>query len=210
MRLDSDPALRQKAHQYFMARKTTLLPSPLQTKAVGYVDDVIAARLAGIRQGDGPFGTGSFANTEADGEIDPRCNERPTRRSAVSFGRSVAYVGPIYPVVVALSKMTKTQILNELAITNTCPLILTGVRCEDNNFINEIVQQAAFMPRRLVLTGEAEVVIRPPMKRIVTNLWYVDAPILMGLPLESMGALILRRFARGERLDYDIVKGNVA
>lgn len=113
---------------------------------------------------------------------------------------------PIYPVVVPFGKLTQGQLRNELSITNACPLVLTGVECEDNAFLNEIASEAVFLPRRLIVTGNSMVVVRSPLKRIQTNLWSTDSTVLMSLPMESLGALLLRRYARGERLDTPIVR----
>lgn len=118
--------------------------------------------------------------------------------------------GPIYPVVHELRKMTRAQVMHELAITNACPLVLTSVQCEDNAYINELAKEAQLMPRRLVFTGDPAVVIRHPLARIQSHLWDADRTVLVGLPLENLGALLLRRFARGERLDAEIVRGGGA
>lgn len=115
---------------------------------------------------------------------------------------------PIHPVVLPVRKLTRGQLTNELTSTNVCPLILTGVQCEDNNYINEIAAEAMLYPRRLLFTGDSKVVIRQPLRRIETNVWCVDDVKLMSLPMESLGALILRRHARHERLDAEIIKGN--
>lgn len=115
---------------------------------------------------------------------------------------------PIYPVVMPLRKLTKGQLMNELSLTNVCPLILTGVQPEDNAYLNEIAREAILYPRKLLLTGDPTVVIRYPMERIQTSIWNMDEAVLMGLPMESLGALMLRRHARSERLDAEITKGS--
>jgi hypothetical protein len=117
---------------------------------------------------------------------------------------------PIYPVIHPLRKLTKAALLDEMASTNVSPLVLTGVQCEDNSYVNEIARDAWTLPRRVIFTGDPAVVIRAPLERIRTNLWVEDAEKLAVLPMESLGALLLRRHARGERLDTDIVKGNVS
>lgn len=115
---------------------------------------------------------------------------------------------PIYPVVHPLSKMTMGKLRDELSLTNVCPLILTGVQPSDTSFLYDIASEARMLPRRLLLTGDPSVPIRKPLQRIQTEIWDFDDLKLAGLPMESLGALLLRRFARGEKLDADIVKGN--
>lgn len=115
---------------------------------------------------------------------------------------------PIYPVVIPLRKLTKNTLLAELATTNVCPLVLTGVQCEDNAYVNEIALEARLLPRRVIFTGDHRVVVRAPLARISTMVSVEDEIALAGLPLESLGALLLRRYARGERLNSEIVKGN--
>lgn len=115
---------------------------------------------------------------------------------------------PIHPVVLPFRKLTRGQLMQELTSTNVCPLILTGVKCEDNDYLNEVAVEAYMSPRRLLLTGDEKVVIRQPLQRIQTSIWSVNDVTLMSLPMESMGALMLRRHARGERLDSEITKGS--
>ena len=115
---------------------------------------------------------------------------------------------PIYPVVLPVRRLSTAQILEELGMTNVCPLVLTGVQTSDNALINEIAAEALLRPRRLVFTGDPAVVIRKPLERIKSDIWSVDELQLAGLPMETLGALLVRRFARGEKLDAEIVRGS--
>ncbi len=114
---------------------------------------------------------------------------------------------PIYPVVHPLRSKTKASILEDLTLTNVCPLVLTGVQCSDNDYMFELAREARTLPRRLLFTGEAEVVIRTPLQKITTAFWDTDALTLAGLPMESLGALLVRRFGRHEMLNAEITKG---
>jgi hypothetical protein len=127
---------------------------------------------------------------------------------AMSLAILTRMASPIYPVVHPVRKLTKGQVIDELSITNVCPLVLTGVQTSDNSYINELAREARTLPRRLLFTGDPSVVIREPLQRIQSNIWTMDELDMVGLPLETLGALLLRRFARGERLDANIVRGN--
>lgn len=114
---------------------------------------------------------------------------------------------PIYPVVKPLRSMTRAVILAELGLTNVCPLVLTNVQTEDNEYMFELAREARTLPRRLIFTGAAEVVVREPLLRLTTGLWDVDELAFAALPMEALGALLLRRFARYEPLHSEITKG---
>jgi hypothetical protein len=115
--------------------------------------------------------------------------------------------GPIYPVVQPLRSKSKIAVLEDLSITNACPLVLTNVQCDDNDYMFELAREARTLPRRLLFTGDPLVVVRAPLQRITTGFWDVDDLSLAALPMESLGALLVRRFGRNERLDAEITKG---
>jgi hypothetical protein len=117
---------------------------------------------------------------------------------------------PIYSMVKPFNSMTQLQVMKELALTNVAPLVLTGLQTENQRDVEEMAREARLMPRRLILTGDPNLVIRTPLTRIQTTLWEVDELKLAGLPMESLGALLLRRYARNERLDTPLVRGNHA
>ncbi len=116
--------------------------------------------------------------------------------------------GPIYPVVQPLRSKSKGLILEDLSLTNACPLVLTNVQCSDNDYMFDLAREARTLPRRLLFTGEAEVVVRSPLQRLTTGFWDVDPLTLAALPMESLGALLVRRFGRHEMLNAEITKGN--
>lgn len=113
---------------------------------------------------------------------------------------------PIFPVVVPFHKMSNTLILEELSLTNVLPLVLTHCQTADQSRIEDLMKDAPFQPRRLVLSGSEHLVIRQPMVRIQTNLWHMDRVELQSLNMETIGAALLRRYARGEQLDTDFVR----
>lgn len=113
---------------------------------------------------------------------------------------------PIYPVVMPITKLPKATILEELTLTNVLPLVLTGVQHCDQALIGELAHEARTLPRRLVLTGDPHMIIRPPLVRIETDLWDMDQIKLQSLNMETIGAAVLRRFARGERIDTEFAR----
>lgn len=114
---------------------------------------------------------------------------------------------PVVPLVVPFNRMTPYQVGNALSLTNVAPLILHSVTPEDQMLLNQIVNDAQTKPRKLILLGHSEVVIRMPMKRITTIL---DTSIhphqLLSLPLESLGTVALRRFCRDEQINAPFAK----
>lgn len=113
---------------------------------------------------------------------------------------------PIYPVVMSFDQLTKKQIIEELTLTNITPLILTGCKTEHQADLEEIAAIARQSPRRLILCGDPTVVIRSPLKRIETTIWDTDEIMLASLPWETLGAAIIRRYARKEILDAPFVR----
>lgn len=59
---------------------------------------------------------------------------------------------------------------------------------------------APYVPRPVIITGSPDVVVREPLRRIDTQLFEFPDQDLANLPLELIGALILRRYARKEPL----------
>ncbi len=108
---------------------------------------------------------------------------------------------PLYDVVHPLMSLTEKMILEKLNLTNVAPLILTGVETHNQTFINKLVKEAQLRPRRLILTGASEVVIREPMRRIQTHLHHIDNRELVQLPMEQIGVAVLRRYLRDEVID---------
>lgn len=108
---------------------------------------------------------------------------------------------PLQTIVHPLNSLNERTIVEKLNLTNLAPLVLTGVRTEDQSYINRLAKEAQIRPRRLILTGDPMVVVRDPMVRLTTYLWEVDAINLVQLPMEQLGVMALRRYARGEQID---------
>lgn len=108
---------------------------------------------------------------------------------------------PIYPSVINIERMTERKVIDLLQVTNVSPLVLTNVKTEHQMLINKAAAESRVLPRRLVLVGDPHMVVASPMRRIETHLFNVDERMLAALPMETLGAFVLRRFARGEQLD---------
>lgn len=108
---------------------------------------------------------------------------------------------PIYQVVHPFEKFTQKQLIEELSLTNIAPLVLTGILPEHTNNVMAIAKEARLLPRKLILTGDPTIPITAPLYRLQTTIWDFDDLTLAGLPMESLGAAALRRYARGEQID---------
>lgn len=113
---------------------------------------------------------------------------------------------PIYPVVHQLKNLTFDRIQAELRVTNLAPLVITGLQTKDQYEMERIVTEARRLPRRLILSGDPMLVIRPPVERVQTYLSDFNEVKLHTAPMESLGAVALRRFARGEAINAPWVR----
>lgn len=105
---------------------------------------------------------------------------------------------PIRPVVIRFDQLKNYE---ELALTNACPLILTALEPKDQSAMEVTAKLARRSPRRVLFQGSPNMVITTPIKRIQTNLEDYDQTALYSLPMENLGAVALRRWARNEQVD---------
>lgn len=113
---------------------------------------------------------------------------------------------PIFPVVMPVRKLPKSTILEELSLTNVLPLVLTDVQTADQTLINELAVESRTLPRKLILAGDPMLVIRQPLIRIATDINFMDCVQLQSLNMETIGAAVIRRHARGERIDTEFAR----
>lgn len=113
---------------------------------------------------------------------------------------------PLVNIVHSFHSLTEKAILEKLGLTNLAPLVLTGVATKDQALLNKLVKEAQLKPRRLILAGDPMLIIRGPVERLSTVLWEIDTRDLVQLPMEQLGAMALRRYARGERVDAPYVQ----
>lgn len=105
---------------------------------------------------------------------------------------------PIKPIVKPLWTITSNQMQKALRETNVQPLVLSQATAKDQKILSEIAKLVNYTPRTVIVTGAAELVVPAPMQRISTGVQDMDIHDLMTLPLENLGATILRRYARKE------------
>lgn len=107
---------------------------------------------------------------------------------------------PIFPIVIPMWMTNLTAVVDELSMTNVQPLVITGVKPKDSDFLRKVCQAAVHAPRRLIVTGASDVLCPPTAKRIETELLSAkyDFNELNMLPWEALGATALRKWMRGE------------
>lgn len=108
---------------------------------------------------------------------------------------------PITSVIKPCWTVKLKQLEKELTSTNVQPLVLAQASQKCQEAVDTIGQFSVLAPRTVVITGAPEVVISPPIQRIKTSIRDFDLSDLMMLPMENIGAFMLRRFARLEELD---------
>lgn len=113
---------------------------------------------------------------------------------------------PIYPVVHQLKNLTFARIQAELRVTNLSPFVITGLQTSDQYEMERIATEARRLPRRLILSGDPMLVVRPPMERVPTYIQDFNEMTLHSAPMENLGAVAMRRFARGETINAPWVR----
>jgi hypothetical protein len=107
---------------------------------------------------------------------------------------------PITRVVKPFASLSQQQILDELQMTNVQPLVLTGVTAAQAPALARLAEQLASLPRCLVLTGDADVPVPAAIQKIASEIDKHDLADLAGLPWETLGAVVVRRYMRREAL----------
>lgn len=113
---------------------------------------------------------------------------------------------PIYPVVHQLKHLTMARIQSELRVTNVAPFVITGLDTSDQAWMEQIVTEARRLPRRLIFAGHPMLVVRQPMERVPTFLQDFSDVELHSAPMENLGAVALKRWARGEQINSPWVR----
>lgn len=113
---------------------------------------------------------------------------------------------PVYPLVHQFQKYSMKRFESDMGLTNIAPLVLTNLKHEHQEQMEYMAKLAKRSVRKLILSGEQHMVITEPMKRVTT--WLMDVPTekLYSLPMENLGAVALRRWARGEQIDSEWVR----
>lgn len=108
---------------------------------------------------------------------------------------------PIQSVMQPLWTLSSRQIRRILEETNIQPAVFTQVSVLQQAQVTEISKLTNYSPRTVLLTGHGRIVVPAPVQRIQTELRPNDIEQLIELPLESIGAMIIRRHARKEEID---------
>lgn len=108
---------------------------------------------------------------------------------------------PVYPIVHRYDMMKIDVFESLMQLTNVAPLIITDWHFEKQALLEEYVSIARRSPRRAIMAGDRKVVMRHGLEKPPTNLPVMDEKVLYSLPMESLGAAALRRWARGEQID---------
>lgn len=108
---------------------------------------------------------------------------------------------PIRKIVRPAATVKAKDLENELSASNIQPMILTKVTQENQTLVDLLGKLVQHAPRTVILAGEPEVAARPPFQRIQTDIRRFALDDLIPLPFETLGATLIRRYARGEQLD---------
>ena len=94
----------------------------------------------------------------------------------------------------------RVEIERELTRTNVQPWIVTQVTQKNQALVDMIAKSADYFPRTVILTGGGDVVVPKNLHRIETKISKTPLADLLTLPLETLGAAVLRKYARKEPL----------
>lgn len=108
---------------------------------------------------------------------------------------------PIYKPITPIGTLNVGAVIDELQVTNIQPFVLTLAGREHADLLEQIGTAIPRQPRRLIVTGASDVVLPPTFKRIVPTVTKWDTTDLALLPLEQLGAVVVRKHMRGEQLD---------
>lgn len=111
---------------------------------------------------------------------------------------------PIRPIVKPAWLFKLKDLEKELTASNVQPLVLVQANQKTQPILDAIAKVGSYTPRTVVVTGRPEVVTRPPFQRIRSSIRDYDLTDLVSLPMEGLGALLIRRHVRMEDLDAPI------
>jgi hypothetical protein len=87
------------------------------------------------------------------------------------------------------------EIITALSQTNVQTLILTDVRPTDRKKLDQVLEAAPSMPRKLLLTGSKDVILGRGANRLTAPDW--DMEHIVSLPWEAYGATLLKQYMLG-------------
>jgi len=107
---------------------------------------------------------------------------------------------PVSLPVKPMWMLRKAIIRRELEATNLQPFVVTGITSSHRAMMEMLVEYAQYTARTIVMVGTPEVVVPPSVERIETGLDESMLADLEQLPMEVIGASIIRRHARMESI----------
>lgn len=107
---------------------------------------------------------------------------------------------PIKPTVKPLWLLEKKDVDKNLNRSNIQPWVITQAQSKEQARVTQILQAAEYYPRTVIFTGSEDLVIPKKTARITTGITDIPIRELVTLPLESIGAAVLRKYARKEPL----------
>ncbi|MDB2578940.1 hypothetical protein N9Y00_07880 [Tateyamaria sp.] len=108
---------------------------------------------------------------------------------------------PIKPTIKPAWTVKARTLETELNASNIQPLAIVQTDQKQQSIVDTVGKLALYVPRTVVFSGKSEVVVSSPIQRIKTNLRKFSITDLTILPLENLGATLIRRMARNEALD---------
>jgi hypothetical protein len=90
----------------------------------------------------------------------------------------------------------------DVSTSNIQPSVLTQIRQTDQAVVDKIARMANYSPFTTILTGPEEAVVPSQIKTLTTGIHKVPLADLLMLPLENIGAAVLRNYARKEPLGF--------
>ena len=105
---------------------------------------------------------------------------------------------PIRPIIKPAWMRTAKEMEKQLVTTNIQPWILTQVKRTDIKLIAALSAATDYLPRTIILSGDGDIPIPQNFKKINTKIRSIDLATLVTLPLETIGATLIRRYMRNE------------
>ena len=105
---------------------------------------------------------------------------------------------PIYPAVIPAWTLDAKKLMEEVGRTNIQTYVISGLEAKHSTLVRQLADLAALSPRKFLLMGAADVVLPPAVQRIKTAILDFEYADLASLPLENIGAGVVRRYMRRE------------
>lgn len=114
------------------------------------------------------------------------------------------FSSPIRSVLKPAWMLAMEEIEQQMGTTNIQPWVITQATPKQQKIVSHVAKASPYMPRTVVVTGNRDIVVNDPMMRLETKIRDVNLETLISMPLENIGAMILRRVSRKEKIDGDI------